>query len=136
MVTASGTNNLQLMWWIDNKSMASRYTVSCSIVSNMNIVIKKNVTFVVEGTINMANIGQLLPSTRYNCCVIEYNVDGTFSEVCKVAVTQVGEQTNSSFASGATISLFAMILIMLLCISVLLLIIRKQGEDGKRIVNW
>ena len=139
IITASGTNNLQVTWWIDHKSVVLMYTVSCSRVSNTSITVKRNITFLVEGAINVVNIGQLLPSTRYNCCVIKHNVDNTSSEVCKEAVTltnQGGEQTNSPTASGATISLFAMILITLLCILVLLVIIRKQGKDAKRIVNW
>ena len=139
MIIASGTNNLQVTWWIDHKSMVLMYTVSCSRVSNSSITVKRNITFLVKGAINVANIGQLLPSTRYNCCVGEHNVDSTFSEVCKEAVTliqQVGEQTNSPTASGTTVSLFAMILITLLCTSLLLVVIRKQGKAGKRIVNW
>lgn len=140
LITASGSNNLQVALWIEhNVSTALRYMVSCSTVSNTgsNAAVKKNV-MIIEGTINTANIGQLLPSTKYNCCVIESNVDSTFSEViCMEAVTltQVCEQTN--IPSAATISLTAMLLMTLPCASVLLFIIKKQRKDRKRmIINW
>ena len=140
LITASGPNSLRVAWWVENGSMALRYTVSCSIVSDNNIeegTHKKKVAVTFKGAINTMNFGQLLPSTRYSCCIAEHNVDSnSTSEICKEVTTFTEAVEEADSLNGTTIFLFVMVMTAVLCTSMLLVIIRKQRRDGERIANW
>lgn len=144
LIITPGTDNLTAWWIYHNASVALRYMVSCSVVSNTTTkaavtVMKTNILIKGDILLYTANIDHLLPSTKYNCCVmvIEHNsVESTFldPEICEEAVTLT--QVTKSL-SAATIALIAMLVITLPCASVLLFIIKKQRTDAKKmIINW
>lgn len=141
LIILTGANSLQVVWGTQDTSLVARYSVSCSSLSdtkfndNVTSVVEQNVT-VLDTAINTITVDRLMPLTRYNCCVVEHNVDNTSTEACKEATTSSQDDDGPDVIIGASISLFVMMLITLLCSSVLLMIIIKQQRNGAKIEKW
>ena len=157
---ATGSTIIRVAWWTGDKSQVSRYSVSCrkSLENKQNDTVvtgvghMQNVTALdfMDRSINSIQVGQLLPFTRYRCCLVEHYVNSTFTaEVCQhtitlLPITQVNPPVSDSMDCpnnvnsrvGSTVSLFVMMLLALLCTLLLTLLVIKQGKDGQKITHW
>ena len=143
LVVPMGANSLHVAWKTGNATLVLNYTISCSALK-ANLKVEQCVEQFSDNAINSLSVDDLAPQTAYNCCIAEYSINGNRSTVCKTAktlsVASDCQQGNSSSSLnpvvGAAISLFAMLLITLLCTSVLFVVIMKQRKDGKTIETW
>ena len=145
LVIANGVNSLHVVWWTNDATVVMRYSILCSaLIDRANMKIEQIVERFTDSAINSLSVDDLAPQTTYNCCIAEYGIDNSYSAVCKTAktlsVARDCQQGNSSSSLnpvvGATISLFAMLLISLLCTLTLFTIAMRQRQDGKRIEKW
>ena len=87
---ATAATKLQIVWWSDNSSsIVERYFVSCyyhPLTENQQVV-EHNVTMFYENAINTIAFHQLIPLTKYTCCVVEYLFDNTTTEACTNVTT-------------------------------------------------
>ena len=151
LVDATGSTTIQVAWWTEDALVVAWYTVSCHVFPAENLTNvashTQNVTVFTDQSINSAIVHQLIPTTRYRCCLAEHYVNNTLNstaEVCKQAITlrpttQVdgpAMQGSTNSPAGATVSLFVMMLLALLCTSLLLIVFMKQGRDREKIAGW
>lgn len=146
---AIGPTIIQVAWWTEHASQVSRYTASCNYdnavtteVGHMQSVSVLNFT---DKSINSIRVSQLLPLMSYRCCLVEYNINNSFTaEVCQNTMTisnsgppvfdSVGCPNNSHV--GSIVSLFIMMLLALLCTLLLFLLVIKLGKHGEKITHW
>ena len=157
---AIGSTTIRVAWWTGDKSQVSRYSVSCceSLANKQNDTVVtdvghiQNVTVLdfMDRSINSIRVGQLLPFTRYRCCLVEHYVNSTITaEVCQhtimlLPITRIAPPVSNSESVecpnnshvGSTVSLFVMMLLGLFCTLLLTLLVIKQGKDGQKITHW
>lgn len=131
-----------MAWLASDATVVMRYSVSCSALK-ANLKVEQSVEQFTDSAINSLSMDNLILQTTYNCCIAEYGIDNSYSAVCKMATTlsvasdcQQGNSSSLNPVVGATISLFVMLLITLLCTSVLFMIAVRQRQDGRRIEKW
>ena len=148
---------IQVVWWTEDASQVSRYSASCNnnyengvviTVEHMQSVLVLNFT---DKSINSVRVSQLLPLTSYRCCLVEYNINNSFTaEVCKNTMTIINSSppdpvldsvhgcpsTNSTSHVGSIASLFVMMLLALLCTVLLFLLVIKLGKHGEKVTHW
>ena len=113
--------------------VSTMYSVSCASLSDTNSH-EENLTRLIYNAINIVTFSQLLPSSKYSCCVTELgSVYGSSTKVCKEAKTFPKVVCSTP---ATTISLFMVLVVVLLCTLVLVAVIVKQGKNGRRIVAW
>lgn len=99
-----------------------------------------------DKSINSVRVSGLLPLTSYRCCLVEYNINNSFTaEVCQNTMTisnsgppvfdSVGCPSTNSHV-GSIVSLFVMMLLALLCTLLLFLLVIKLGKHGEKITHW
>ena len=145
---AIGSTRIRVAWWTEDASQVLRYSILCYESQTTNI---QNVTVsnFMDQSVNSVTVGQLMPSTRYRCCLVEHHINNkscTFTaEVCQHAITGISTTQMNHGASmehsnngcvGAAVSLFVMMLLALVCTLLLTLLIIKQGKDGEKITHW
>ena len=151
---AIGSTRIRVAWWTEDASQVSRYSVTCyesqtneqHVVTGVGYIQNVTVLNFMDQSINSITVDQLMPSTRYRCCLVEYHVNNTFTaEICQHIITLIPTTRVNHLVSmdcsnnshvGATVSLFVMMLLALLCTSLLALLVIKQGKDGEKITHW
>ena len=152
---AIGSTRIRVVWWTEDASQVSRYSVSCyesltnkqHVVTGVGYIQDVPVLSFMDQSINSVTVGHLMPSTRYKCCLVEHHVNNTFTaEVCQHIISLAPTSQINHLAStdsccnnshvGATVSLFMMMLLALLCTSLLMLLVIKQGKNGEKITHW
>ena len=108
---ATAATKLQIVWWSDNSSLiVERYLVSCyyhPLTENQQVV-EYNVTMFYENAINTIAFHQLIPLTKYTCCVFEYLFDNTTTEACTNVTTLskiLNTEEDNNTAVGTTTSI-------------------------------
>ena len=152
-----GPTTILMAWWTEDASQISSYSASCSerlpieqSQNNTQLIVavghiqSVSVLKFTNKSINSVRVSQLLPLTSYRCCLIEYNINNSFTaEVCRNTITinsgppvfdSEGCSNNSHIGSIA--SLFVMMLLGLLCTLLLFLLVIKLGKHGEKITHW
>ena len=151
---AIGSTGIRVAWWTEDASQVLRYSVSCykswtnkqRMLTGVGRIQNITVLNFMDQSINSVTVEQLMPSTRYQCCLVEHHVNNIHTvEVCQYEITLASTTQFNHLASkdcshdsniGAIVSLFVMMLLALVCTSLLTLLVIKQGKDGEKITHW
>ena len=150
-----------MAWWTEDASQISSYSASCSerlpieqsqnntqLIAAVGHMQSVSVLKFTDKSINSVRVSQLMPLTSYRCCLIEYNINNSFTaEVCRNTITinsgppvfdslAEGCPNNSHNIIGSIASLFVMMLLALLCTLLLFLLVIKLGKHGEKITHW
>ena len=134
IATESNGPALEVAWWIEDSFRVLLYSVSCSAVS-ATAIHEQNLTTSTNNAINTVRFGQLLSSSKYNCCIAEHTLDGSVNEVCKETKTFPENNIRFCFDSRTVVSLFFVLVVVLLSIIILVIVIWKQGKNAKLMAN-
>ena len=163
LIDAVRSYRIQIVWWTDDSSQVSNYSLSCHALSVLSehpadreqngiaetagselehgqIIL--NVSNFKDHSINRVNVDGLVPRTRYRCCLYEHYVDHTFTAdvACQIKITTAVNCTalkpTDCSLLGVTVSLFVMLVIAMMCTLLLFKLFLKQGEYLRKIARW